>query len=69
MNRKHLKSLFLLSAVCTALPVYAVAPGHLSRQKRSMFRGINYAHRGLHSRDRSVPENSLPAFRKAAREG
>ena len=69
MNRKHLKSLFLLSALCTALPVYAVAPGHLSRQKRSLFRGINYAHRGLHSRDRSVPENSLPAFRKAAREG
>ena len=69
MNRKHLKSLFLLSAVCTALPVYAVAPGHLSRQKRSLFRGINYAHRGLHSRDRSVPENSLPAFRQAAREG
>ena len=69
MNRKHLKSLFLFSALCTALPVYAVAPGHLSQQKRSMFRGINYAHRGLHSRDRSVPENSLPAFRKAAREG
>ena len=69
MNRKHLKSLLLFSAVCTVLPVYAIAPGHLSRQKRSIFRGVNYAHRGLHSRDRSIPENSLPAFRRAAREG
>ena len=69
MNRKHLKSLLLFSAVCTVLPVYAIAPGHLSRQKRSIFRGVNYAHRGLHSRDRRIPENSLPAFRRAAREG
>ena len=69
MNRKHLKPLLLFSAVCTVLPVYAIAPGHLSRQKRSIFRGVNYAHRGLHSRDRRIPENSLPAFRRAAREG
>ncbi len=69
MGRNHLKYLLIFSAVCAALPVYAVAPGHLSRQKRSVFRGVNYAHRGLHSRDRSVPENSLPAFRQAAGEG
>jgi glycerophosphoryl diester phosphodiesterase len=31
--------------------------------------GVNFAHRGLHSRDKTVPENSLEAFRLAAREG
>ena len=69
MDKNHLKPLLIFSAVCAALPVYAVAPGHLSRQSRSAFRGVNYAHRGLHSRDRSIPENSLSAFRQAAQEG
>ena len=69
MDRNHLKPLLIFSAVCAALPVYVLAPGHLSRQKRSVFRGVNYAHRGLHSRDRSIPENSLSAFRLAAQEG
>ena len=69
MDKKYLKPLLIFSAVCAALPVYAVAPGHLSRQSRSAFRGVNYAHRGLHSRDRSIPENSLSAFRQAAQEG
>ena len=69
MDRNHLKPLLIFSAVCAALPLYAVAPGHLSRRKRSVFRGVNYAHRGLHSRDKSIPENSLSAFRQAAQEG
>ena len=69
MDKNHLKPLLIFSAVCAALPVYAIAPGHLSRQSRSVFRGVNYAHRGLHSRDRSIPENSLSAFRQAAQEG
>ena len=65
MDRNHWK--LLLTAV--SVPVWAVAPGHLNRRQRDVFRGVNYTHRGLHSRDRSVPENSLPAFRQAAREG
>ncbi len=69
MDKNHLKPLLIFSAVCAALPVYAVAPGRLSRQSRSVFRGVNYAHRGLHSRDRSIPENSLSAFQQAAQEG
>ena len=31
--------------------------------------GRNYAHRGLHKIDKSIPENSLPAFEAAARIG
>ncbi len=71
MNGKHpkLKTALLFAAVCTALPVWTVAPGRLSLRQRAVFRGVNFAHRGLHQPDRSVPENSLPAFREAAREG
>ncbi len=58
-----------LAAGLSVLPVYAVLPGHISRRQKNIFRGVNYAHRGLHSRDRQVPENSLPAFREAAKEG
>lgn len=69
MDKKFLKPCLIAAAVCTALPVWAVAPGRISRRQRSIFRGVNYAHRGLHTRDRAVPENSLPAFRQAAQEG
>ena len=68
MNKRS-RCLLAVAAACAVLPVYAVAPGHLTRRQRSIFRGVNYAHRGLHTRDKSVPENSLPAFQTAAREG
>lgn len=67
--KKTAKALIGLGTFCTLLPIWAVAPGHISRKQRAVFRGVNYAHRGLHSRDRSVPENSLAAFQKAARNG
>ena len=69
MNRKTLNLCASLAIGCIALPLYAVAPGRISRRQRFIFRGVNYAHRGLHSRDRSVPENSLAAFRRAAAHG
>lgn len=69
MNRKHLRNSICLAAGCTILSVWAVAPGYISHRKRTIFRGVNYAHRGLYSRDQSVPENSLPAFRLAAQKG
>ena len=69
MDRKTAALLLSAAACCTALPLYALAPGHISRRQRNIFRGVNYAHRGLHSRDRRIPENSLPAFRCAAQAG
>ena len=41
----------------------------LTGEKRKEFEGWNYAHRGLHTADKSVPENSLAAFRRAAERG
>ena len=41
----------------------------LSPEQRKLFERWNYAHRGLHTADKSVPENSLAAFRRAAEKG
>lgn len=65
MNQKT-KILIGLSAAAVALPLWMLAPGKASKRQKAPFLGRNFAHRGLHSRDKSVPENSLEAFRLAA---
>ena len=49
--------------------VFLLAPGKTTRRERAPFMGMNFAHRGLHSEDKSVPENSLAAFALAAEAG
>ena len=51
------------------LPLFLVAPGSSTRRQRAPFDGRSFAHRGLHSEDKSIPENSLEAFRLAAAAG
>lgn len=57
------------AAAAAALPFVLLAPGRASGSQKAPFMGLNCAHRGLHSQDRSVPENSLEAFRLAAEAG
>lgn len=52
-----------------ALPLAMLLPGKATRHQKLPFTGVNYAHRGLHTQDRSVPENSLKAFRLACEAG
>ena len=68
MEKKTMKTL-LLGAAALAAPLYLIAPGSASKRQKAPFLGRNFAHRGLHARDKSVPENSLEAFRLAARAG
>ena len=68
MRKKARRVLAALGAG-VVLPLYLSLPGHVSKKQRARFAGFNYAHRGLHAPDRSVPENSLAAFRLAAKEG
>lgn len=63
------KSAAILALSAAMLPVLAVAPGYASKKKKAPFTGVNFAHRGLHTRDKSVPENSLRAFELAASAG
>ena len=52
--KNHAK-LFCAAAAAAAVPVFLLAPGHASRRQKAPFLGMNFAHRGLHSRDKSVP--------------
>ena len=58
-----------LGGAAAALPVFLIAPGKAWRRQKRPFMGKNFAHRGLHTRDKAVPENSLEAFRLAVRAG
>lgn len=58
-----------LGVAAVAVPTLLLAPGRASKTKRAPFQGRNFAHRGLHKVDKSVPENSLAAFALAADAG
>lgn len=68
---KNKRKLILASIVTSAaaVPIYMLAPGRVSKRMKAPFVGRNFAHRGLHTRDKKIPENSLPAFRLAAEAG
>ena len=68
MNKRS-GTLLCAAAAAAAVPLWLLMPGRASAAKRAPFTGVNFAHRGLHSRDRSIPENSLEAFRLAAEAG
>lgn len=55
-------------AVLIILYLFLLAPGRLPKAGGALWDTF-YAHRGLHSKDRTIPENSLAAFSRAAFEG
>ena len=57
------------AAAAAALWLFLIFPGRPDAQKRAPFAGVNYAHRGLYSKNQDPPENSLPAFEAAAEAG
>ena len=57
------------AAAALGLTAYLTAPGRSKPEQKAPFLGANIAHRGLHTLDKSVPENSLPAFRAAVERG
>ena len=56
-------------ALAVAGAAFLVAPGHATSAQRAPFADRNFAHRGLHRRDHSVPENSILAFQAAVKAG
>ena len=61
--------ILIVIAALIAAVIFCAAPGRLSDEQKARFKGLYFAHRGLHSRDKSVPENSLAAFGRAADAG
>lgn len=56
-----------LAAAATA--AFMIAPTKATDSMKGPFDGENIAHRGLHKADKTVPENSLAAFRAAVEAG
>ena len=48
---------------------FLIAPAPVSKERKAPFVDRNYAHRGLHKKDKTVPENSLAAVRRAVKAG
>lgn len=57
------------AAAAVGVTAFMIAPGKAAGEKKAPFMGANIAHRGLHKIDRTVPENSLAAFRAAVESG
>ena len=51
------------------LYLFLIAPRMFKKPDCSKLYGVHYAHRGLFDNDSSAPENSLPAFRLAVKNG
>lgn len=61
--------ILIIAAVFAVLYFLAIRP-RIGRQKEWVpFKGVHYAHRGLHDNESPAPENSLAAFRKAVKSG
>ncbi|MBO5197687.1 MAG: glycerophosphodiester phosphodiesterase [Lachnospiraceae bacterium] len=61
--------ILLVLICCPPLFLFLIWPRRSTKEMRAPFQGRNFAHRGLHTEDKSVPENSLAAFRAAADAG
>ncbi len=46
-----------------------IAPGKSTQEMRAPFQNRNIAHRGLHTKDKTIPENSMAAFSSAIEHG
>lgn len=66
---KILLSIAVTGAAAVGSLVYITAPGKIRKRRKAPLVKRNYAHRGLHKRDKSIPENSIAAFERAARRG
>ena len=66
---KKQRKILLGLGIAAAVPLFMLAPGRASRRQKAPFLGRNFAHRGLHTSNKAVPENSLEAFRLAAENG
>lgn len=61
--------ILLILIIFAALLFFLLAPARANAVLRRQFCGCRFAHRGLHAKDKSVPENSLSAFRLAVESG
>ncbi|MCR5684789.1 MAG: glycerophosphodiester phosphodiesterase [Lachnospiraceae bacterium] len=69
MALKILVTVICIVAVLFLLELFLVLPGGKLKKESEKFYHVNFAHRGLHTKDMSVPENSMAAFKAAVDAG
>lgn len=62
-------TVFFTIILIAVLFVIILRPGKFSSKQLNMLYGVNCAHRGLHTQDKTTPENSIAAFAAAADAG
>ncbi len=62
-------SAVLLLIILLVIWLWMIAPRRSKRAELLSLAKYDYAHRGLHNNDKGIPENSLKAFRIAAKAG
>jgi glycerophosphoryl diester phosphodiesterase len=62
-------TLLIILIVFILLVIFLIAPGKYKKSMVVPLEYRNYAHRGLHNKSKTIPENSMPAFRKAVEHG
>jgi glycerophosphoryl diester phosphodiesterase len=60
---------FAAAAAAGAAWLFMLAPAKIGKDGRKKFSVKFFAHRGLHTGDEKIPENSIAAFKRAAAEG
>ena len=65
----YLQIIVCAAAALLILNMLLLAPGHFPKRMRPELWRTLYAHRGLHTKDKTVPENSLAAFAAAVENG
>ena len=53
--------------IVIGLLFYLIMPGKSTSTERAPFQNRNIAHRGLHTKDKKIPENSMAAFKNAVK--
>lgn len=64
-----MKYLIVVIAFIVMLYLFLITPRLSFKKRMDAYHGIQFAHRGLHSTSRGIPENSMSAFRKALAKG
>lgn len=69
IGKKLLTGTALFAIGSLSAVAFMVAPKKPGEELKKQFYGRNIAHRGLHKRSQTIPENSIPAFKAASRIG
>lgn len=69
MEKQKGIGILLAGAAAMTAPFFLLAPYRAPEEKKAPFMHRNFAHRGLHTEDKSIPENSIAAFEAAAVRG